>query len=48
MEALQEAEAFLCDGNPCIPHLRKAQTLEALNGNPIELAGVEFAISQVL
>jgi hypothetical protein len=45
---LQEAEAVLSDGHACTPHPRKAQTLEALNGNSIELARVAFALDQVL
>jgi hypothetical protein len=48
LQALQEAEALLGDGDACPPHLRKTQALEALEGYPVELAGVAFPLDQVL
>jgi len=48
LQALQEAQAVLGDGDACPPHLRQAQALETLESHPVELAGVAFPLHEVL
>jgi hypothetical protein len=47
LETLQEAQAVLCDADACPPHLRKPQTLEALESHPVELASMAFPLHEV-